>query len=561
MSMLRTYKLKHSINRVKQKKILNILREYRKVSDEISNRQWRYFYENGKFNKDLEVDSIETKLSKRYRQTAQYQVVSQLKSYIGNRQNEFKNYIKNLNLDRDTKMKLYYINKYEKWFYQSVQMQNIEIEQDIINLSRQIIKNIFKNNRKPNLKFSNMALDGKVIKITPNGVKKVRKSEKLKDENGEFILNKSGNPKVKTYIIEQERKKSSFDYWIKLSTLEKGQKIYLPIRTNPYFEGIKGKINDFIQINFQQDIDNINGNISLSTQKRVNYNEYKIDICLIKNIQKEKYQPKIDKLALDLGLNNLFATNLGELYGRNFSKLLKKYDEIIALLAKNRQKQRLRTLSKKYKKLINKIKSYLKNEINRVINNLIKNNRPKEIIIERLNFTSPKLSKKLNRMLSNFGKKIIEDKFESIKDKYGIIITEVNPAYTSQECSKCGYVEKKNRKSQAKFICGFCGKKQNADINSSKNILARSSSPLKDIFAKRAFILDKTVKNFIERHLVVLLYIFRNKDLGKSSDYSLSKIKYKNNLCYNSLANTLTSNPYLTNYLNGNFLETLEVSR
>jgi len=196
-----------------------------------------------------------------------------------------------------------------------------------------------------------------------------------------------------------------------------------------------------------------------------------------------------------------------------------------------------------------------------VINNLIKNNSPKEIIVERLNFTSPKLSKKLNRMLGNFGKRIIEEKFESIKERYGIEITQINPAYTSQECSKCGYVEKKNRKSQAKFICGFCGKKQNADINSSKNILARSSSSLKDIFAKRAFILDKTVTNFVERHLVVLLYIFRNRDLGKSSDYTLSKIKYKNNLCYNSLANTLTSNPYLTNYLNGNFLETLEVSR
>ncbi|HHD81425.1 MAG TPA: hypothetical protein ENK99_07570, partial [Campylobacterales bacterium] len=228
---------------------------------------------------------------------------------------------------------------------------------------------------------------------------------------------------------------------------------------------------------------------------------------------------------------------------------------------KNRQKQRLRTLSKKYKKLINKIKAYLKNEINRVINRIIKNNRPKEIIVERLNFSSPKLSKKLNRIINNFGKKIIEEKFKSIEEKFGIIVTQVNPAYTSQECHKCGYVDKKNRKSQAKFICGFCGKKQNADINSSKNILARSSSPLKDIFAKKAFILDKTVKNFIERHLVILLYIFRDKDLGKSSDYTLSKIKYKNNLCYNSLANTLTSNPYLTNYLNGNFLETLKVSR
>jgi putative transposase len=488
-------------------------------------------------------------------------VVAQLESYLGNRQNDFKAYLKNSNFDKETKIKLYYINRYKKWFHQSVKMQNNEIEQNIIKLSRIIIRNILKKNRKPNLKFCNMALDAKVMEITPNGVKKVKKSEKLKDENGEFILNKSGNPKLKTHIEEQERKKSSYDYWIKLSTLEKGQKIYLPITTNDYFQGIKGDVSNFIQINFQQDIDKIDGNISISNSNSLNYNKYKISVCLIKNIKKEKYLPKINKLALDLGLNNLFATNIGELYGRKFSRLLKKYDEIVSLLAKNRQKQKLKTLSKKYKKLINKIKAYLKNEINRVINNLIKNNRPKEIVVERLNFTSPKLSKKLNRMLSNFGKNIIEEKFESIKERYGIEITQINPAYTSQECSKCGYVEKKNRKSQAKFICGFCGKKQNADINSSKNILARSSSSLKDIFTKRAFILDKTVKNFIERHLVVLLYIFRDRDLGKSSGYTLSKIKYKNNLCYNSLANTLTSNPYLTNYLNGNFLETHEVSR
>jgi len=552
--MLRTYKLKHSINQGKQSKILTLLKEYRKVSDEIANRQWRYFYKNGRFNRDLEVNFIKSRLSKRYRQTAQYQVVAQLESYLGNRQNEFRDYIKSSNFDKETKVKLYYINKYKNWFSQSIKMQNREIDEEIIKLSRRVIKNIFKKNRKPNLKFCNMALDAKVMEITPNGIKKVKKSKKLKDENGELILNKSGNPKVKTYTQKQDRKQSSFDYWIKLSTLEKGKKIYLPLSTNSYFEGIDGEISNFIQINFQQDIDKIDGERPLATRHQTEYNNYKINFCLIKNIEQEQYQPKIDKLALDLGLNNLFATNIGELYGRNFSRLLKEYDKIITLLAQNRQKQKLKTVSKKYKKLINRIKAYLKNEINRVINALIQNNRPKEIIVERLNFTSPKLSKKLNRMLSNFGKSIIEEKFESIKEKYGIVITEVNPAYTSQECSRCGYVEKKNRKRQAKFICGFCGKKQNADINSSKNILARSSSHLKDIFAKRAFILDKTVTNFIERHLVVLLYIFRNKDLGKSSSYTLSKIKNKNNLCYNSLANTLTSNPYLTNYLKGNFL-------
>ncbi len=37
-------------------------------------------------------------------------------------------------------------------------------------------------------------------------------------------------------------KETSFDYWIKLSTLEQGKKIYLPVTTNRYFERIDGTI-------------------------------------------------------------------------------------------------------------------------------------------------------------------------------------------------------------------------------------------------------------------------------------------------------------------------------
>ena len=46
----------------------------------------------------------------------------------------------------------------------------------------------------------------------------------------------------------------------------------------------------------------------------------------------------------------------------------------------------------------------------------------------------------------------------------------VNPAYTSQTCSSCGYVSKKNRKTQSEFKCISCGFECNADLNAAKNI-------------------------------------------------------------------------------------------
>lgn len=53
---------------------------------------------------------------------------------------------------------------------------------------------------------------------------------------------------------------------------------------------------------------------------------------------------------------------------------------------------------------------------------------------------------------------------------YGIEVRKINPAYTSQTCSVCGYVCKENRKTQADFCCQKCGYHSNADFNAAKNI-------------------------------------------------------------------------------------------
>ncbi|MBB4943029.1 IS605 OrfB family transposase [Streptosporangium album] len=55
----------------------------------------------------------------------------------------------------------------------------------------------------------------------------------------------------------------------------------------------------------------------------------------------------------------------------------------------------------------------------------------------------------------------------------GVAVVHVDPAYTSQECSVCGHVDKKNRPGQATFICTSCGFAEHADVNAARNIAAR----------------------------------------------------------------------------------------
>lgn len=54
----------------------------------------------------------------------------------------------------------------------------------------------------------------------------------------------------------------------------------------------------------------------------------------------------------------------------------------------------------------------------------------------------------------------------------------VNPAYTSQTCSKCGHRAKENRESQAVFECKRCHARMNADLNAAVNILERGLNHL-----------------------------------------------------------------------------------
>ncbi|MGW3283952.1 RNA-guided endonuclease TnpB family protein [Streptomyces sp. NPDC001002] len=55
----------------------------------------------------------------------------------------------------------------------------------------------------------------------------------------------------------------------------------------------------------------------------------------------------------------------------------------------------------------------------------------------------------------------------------GVPVVHVDPAHTSRQCSQCHHVDRRNRPSQAVFVCRSCGFAEHADLNASHNIAAR----------------------------------------------------------------------------------------
>lgn len=64
----------------------------------------------------------------------------------------------------------------------------------------------------------------------------------------------------------------------------------------------------------------------------------------------------------------------------------------------------------------------------------------------------------------------LQTKIEYKAKEAGIKVVKVNPQYTSQRCSRCGFIDARNRPTQEKFCCIVCGFETNADYNASQNL-------------------------------------------------------------------------------------------
>lgn len=77
------------------------------------------------------------------------------------------------------------------------------------------------------------------------------------------------------------------------------------------------------------------------------------------------------------------------------------------------------------------------------------------------------------RFLKHWSYYDLQMKIENKAKEHGIKVVYIEPKYTSQRCSKCGFIHKENRPEQERFTCQACGFEENADFNASQNIAIR----------------------------------------------------------------------------------------
>lgn len=202
-------------------------------------------------------------------------------------------------------------------------------------------------------------------------------------------------------------------------------------------------------------------------------------------------------LGVDLGIKKLVSLSTGEtiLNPRFYKRMERKRSRLHRaasrkVLGSRRRQQAHHRIVKLEQKVVNQREDYQW----KIAHNLVK--QYDLIVFENLNIQGmmarckPRQDDRgkylhngqsaksgLNQAIADAAWGSLKQKVKILSERAGVLVHEVNPRFSSQECSECGYVSPQNRYKE-KFLCENCGHHADADVDAAKVILKRGLDEL-----------------------------------------------------------------------------------
>jgi hypothetical protein len=261
---------------------------------------------------------------------------------------------------------------------------------------------------------------------------------------------------------------SSFDYWLKISTLELRKVLLVPVKLAAYHKeqitdpktGKVKKLNSSVQLNKRDD----------GWWLTLSYDE----------VVPIQTAPDAPVVGIDVGIANFVTTSDGRHYGTFHGKLRERQKRD---REKRRRKAKLRkclekkgvqqlpsTTSRSGQRLIR----HVRQEINRAVNQCLKEHQGCQFAYEHLSVATMRhKARAMNAYLRASNLAHIPEQIEWNAAKRGVQATKVKSAYSSQECQRCHFTDRANRPDQQTFCCVVCGFQTHADLNAAVNIQRR----------------------------------------------------------------------------------------
>jgi len=260
-------------------------------------------------------------------------------------------------------------------------------------------------------------------------------------------------------VVLEPAQDSTFDYWLKISTLAFRKQLLVPVKLADYHHKVlEGKtINTSVTLNKRGD----------GWWLTLSYDE-------VVPVQTEPSAPVV---GVDVGIANFVTTSTGEHYGTFHGKLRERQKRDRekrrrkAKLRKCLEKKGVKKLPSTSSKSGQRLARHVRQEINRAVNQCFAKHPDAQFAYEQLSVATMKYkARAMNAYLYASNLAHIPKQIAWNAAKRGVAAIRVKSAYTSQECSVCHYPDRANRLNQQTFCCQVCGYSIHADLNASINI-------------------------------------------------------------------------------------------
>ena len=254
--MVRAYKLKTVANVGKLDSIAAILPAWQQGLGAVQRATIRCLRDGETKLGYTDTKHLPEPLSQRQWKSVVNQVNANMRSWRELAKIEFRRYVTNSSLPDETKVALYRINIRAAWWNKTGAVSaKLTVSKGDLRLARQIIRQVLKRRCAfPNLSDCNtMLMDGPVARV--------------------------------------EVGRNTHDYWVRISTLEKGKVVHVPLQSYSYFEADPGKLSNFCQVNVRDGTPTF---------------------TLVKSKPCAPTRDDGEVLGLDWGLHSLFTTSDGD---------------------------------------------------------------------------------------------------------------------------------------------------------------------------------------------------------------------------------------------------------
>lgn len=229
-------------------------------------------------------------------------------------------------------------------------------------------------------------------------------------------------------------KDSTFDCWLHLSSIGDGIILDLPIKRHKHFNAL-----------------------ATAGRRQESYIITRESVQFCFEIETGPKQEPDKCIGVDTGIHALASLSTGEQLGTDIKSGIERI-------------KRCKHGSKGQKRAVCALRQRMDEVAKEVVG------KASLVVVENLKNITKNTKRRLGRnMRRSIGRWNVRYWLETLKRKCEwdrVSFRSVSPYYTSQTCSSCGHVDRGNRNGEL-FRCLSCGYEANADVQASRNILAR----------------------------------------------------------------------------------------